>query len=167
MLDPVVRLTPTVLLYSPRTRGDSDVDYQAALEQAGYLVVRSATVSGCIAHLGRADAVVLDDPPWELMRALIATLDAGPLPIPRIWVSSWSMAPALAGKLGIEALLLERDVRLVVEHVQRTLGSARAPISEELPLRRPIRRATTTPELHPHASVLFEDDPAGSSGSWS
>lgn len=160
MVDPTVRFTPTVLLYSPRPRSEGDADFEAALQHAGYHVVRSSTVSGCVAHLGHADAVVLDDPPWELIRSLVAALDEAPLPIPRVWVSTWSMAPALAGKLGIEALLLERDVALVVEQVQRTIATSRPPLADELPLRRPIRRATTTPELHPHASVLFEDEPS-------
>jgi hypothetical protein len=168
MVDPAVRTSHTVLLYSPRPRGETDhPDYELALEEAGFRVVRSATVSGCIAHLGRADAVVLDDPPWELMRSLIATLDSAPLPIPRIWMSSWSMAPSIAGKLGIDALLLERDVRLVVEQVQRTVANVIVPaMIDESPRRLPIRRATTTPELHPHASVRFDDEPSEPSGSW-
>ena len=153
-----MRTTSTVLLYAPRPRDDAD--YQAALEEAGYRVVRSTTVSGCVAHLGRADAVVLDDPPWELIRSLIATLDTAPLPLPRVWVSSWSMAPSVAGKLGIEALLLERDVRAVVEEVTRTIAQP-PPIAAEAPaVRAPIRRATTTPELHPRAvAVRLDDEP--------
>lgn len=141
---------PTVLVYSPR---ESDgLDYQPALEAAGYRVVRSTTVAGCSAHLdGEADVVVLDDPPWELARSLVATLDAAPLPVPRLWVSSWSMAPAMAGRLGIDALLLERDVLEVVEQVHRACGSRRHARDDQAPARRPIiRRATTVSELHPH-----------------
>jgi hypothetical protein len=163
MVEAVVPLTPTVLLYSPHL-GDRG-DYEAALVAAGYRVVRSATVSGCIAQLGRADAVVLDDPPWEMTRALVAALDAAPLPLPRIWVSSWSRAPVLAGKLGIEALLVERDERAVVEQVRRTIATTPQPVGVEPPRRKPIRRATTTPELHPHAAVRFEDEPSEPSGS--
>ncbi len=152
--------TPTVLLYSPRARGE--VDYQAAIEDAGYRVVRCSTIAGCEPYLdGGADLVLLDDPPWELARTLVIALDAARLPVARIWVSSWSRAPALAGKLGVDALLLEpRDIAAVVERVRRALTPAR-PDSDEVSPRRAYRRAeTTAPEGVPHLGALdrFDDE---------
>lgn len=161
-----VSATPTVLLYSPHAA--MDVDYQPSLEAAGYRVVRSATVSGCSAYLDAGvDLVLLVDPPWELAKTLVAALDAAPLPIQRLWVSSWSQAPSMAGKLGVDALLLEpRDVDGVVAQVQRTLATARPP-TEQLPIvpRAGNRRAPTVPELHPSSGRLdrFDED---TSDSW-
>ena len=152
--------TPTVLLYSPRTQ--ADVDYQAALEDAGYRVVRSSTIAGCALYLdGGADLLLLDDPPWELARTLVTAFDKAPLPVVRIWVSSWSKAPAMACKLGVDALLLEpRDVAAVIERVSQALAPARID-SDEVPTRRAYRRAeTTAPEGLPHLGGLdrFDDE---------
>ncbi len=162
MVEKAVQLTPTVLLYSPRPQGE--VDYQMALEAAGFRVLRSATVAGCAAHLDAGiELVVLDDPPWELARGLVALLDVTPLPTPRIWVSSSSAAPSRAGKLGVDALLLDpRDIDAVVEQVRRTLLSW-LPATEQVPMRRPgSLRAETSRELHPRPD-RFDDE---SSDSW-
>lgn len=164
---PMQVLTPTVLLYSPRIH--RAVDYQGALAAAGYRVLSSRTIAGCRPFLdGGADLVVLDDPPWELARGLVTALDVAPLPLPRLWVSSWSLAPAMAGKLGVDGLLLDpHDTAALVQHVSRILAPAR-PNSDDVVLRRPLARAgTTAPELHPGGSgrVLdrFDDE---TSGSW-
>ena len=157
-----MQLTPTVLLYSPRPQGD--IDYQMALEAAGFRVVRSATVAGCAKHLEEGiELVVLDDPPWELARGLVALLDVTPLPTPRIWVSSSSEAPTRAGKLGVDALLLEpRDIAAVVAQVRRTLVSW-SPATEQVPMRRAgSRRAETSRELHPRPDRSDDE----SSDSW-
>ena len=157
-------LNPTVLLYSPHA--EPAVDYVAALEDVGYRVVRSATVAGCAPHLdGGADLILLDDPPWELARSLVAALDAAPLPLPLIWISSWSSAPAMAGKLGVDALMLEpRDVAAVVEQVRRTLTPLRPDTDAIITRRLGSHRAETVPELHPRTSGdKFDDE---SSDSW-
>ncbi|HVV87786.1 MAG TPA: hypothetical protein VHE35_32325 [Kofleriaceae bacterium] len=160
-------VTPTVLLYSPHPSAPGEPDYQGALEAAGYEVVKSATVSGCIPALDRGvQLVVLDDPPWELARTLVATADAAPLPMPRLWISSWSKAPSLAGKLGVDALVLERDAAALVEVVHRTLATWQ-PATDEVPApRRSFRRATTTPELHPHGHAAVDEGGPDTSDSW-
>ena len=152
--------TPTVLLYAPG--GEREVDYQAALEDAGYRVVRSSTIAGCEPYLdGGADLILLHDPPWELARTLVAALDRAPLPVARIWVSSWSRAPALAGKLGVDALLLEpRDVAAVVERVGRALVPAHRDADVPPPWRGLRRAEHTAPEALAYRGALdrFDDE---------
>lgn len=154
-------MTRTVLLYSPRP--PAALDYERPLAANGWRVVRSTTVAGCVAWIeAGVDVAVLDDPPWELCRGVVAALDAGSRTVPRIWVSSWSSAPSLAGKLGVDALLLDpRDVGAVVAEVARLLAGT-PPVATILPLPRAgSRRATTTPELHPRNDREHDDDADG------
>ena len=75
-----------VLLYSP----SASPAVRAALTARGWAVTLVSTLAEGKQALGAAgiDLVILDDPSWAQAKEMIAMLDAGPRPVPRLWVSS-------------------------------------------------------------------------------
>lgn len=116
-------MSPTILLFSPRVRGEPDL--QTALEGQGWNVVRAASPRSFSTMLTSrpVDLVVFDDPPWDLVEHAISTLDTVSEPVPRLWLSSAPEAPGQSGRLGIDALLLSPvEHGKLVDHIGALLA---------------------------------------------
>ncbi|HUQ08526.1 MAG TPA: hypothetical protein VM261_38810 [Kofleriaceae bacterium] len=118
---------PVVLLYASTLR--TGADYEPALRDAGYEVMRAATT--------RSVERCLRDAPVELVLLDCATSDAERATrvlnslgrsMPRVWVSSSPDAPMRSGHLGVDVLLIDPDdVVAVMASVTRFL-TPRAPV---------------------------------------
>lgn len=123
---------PVVLLYASTLR--TGADYEPALLDAGYEVVRAATTRSVERGLRDAavELVLLDCGTSDAERATRVLNSIG-RPVPRIWVSSSPDAPMRSGHLGVTALLIDPDdVTAVMASVARFLAP-RAPIERAHP----------------------------------
>lgn len=147
-------MTRVVLLYSP----SASPAVRAALVARGWAVQLVSSLAEGKAALGGAavDLVILDDPSWAQAKEMIAMLDAGPKPVPRLWVSSLPEAPAHSGRLGVDALLLDpSDVDGIAAQAERFIEPRMA-------------RASTTPLFAAGSSPAVRTVPraARGSGEW-
>ena len=131
---------------------------RAALTARGWAVTLVSTLAEGKQALGAAgiDLVILDDPSWAQAKEMIAMLDAGPRPVPRLWVSSLPEAPAHSGRLGVDALLLDpQDIDGIAAQAERFIEPRMA-------------RASTTPLFASGSSPAVRATPraARGSGEW-
>lgn len=143
-----------VLLYSP----SASPAVRAALTARGWAVQLVSTLAEGRDALGAAavDLVILDDPSWAQAKEMIAMLDAGPKPVPRLWVSSLPEAPAHSGRLGVDALLLDpTDIDGIAAQAERFIEPR-------------MVRASTTPLFATGSSPAVRAAPraARGSGEW-
>jgi DNA-binding NtrC family response regulator len=123
----VATTQPVVLLYASTLR--TGADYEQALRESGYEVVRAATtrsVERCLRD-SAVELVLLDCATSDAERATRVINSIG-RSMPRIWVSSSSDAPRRSGHLGVDVLLIDPDdVVAVMASVARFL-TPRAPV---------------------------------------
>lgn len=113
---------PVVLLFASVQR--TGADYEPALRERGYEVVRASSSRGLERQLRdvRVELVLLDCSTSETERACRVLNSLG-RSVPRIWVSSSSDAPERSGHFGVDALLIDPDdVVAVMARVERILA---------------------------------------------
>jgi hypothetical protein len=113
---------PIVLLFASSLR--TGADYEPALRERGYEVVRAASTRSVerIVRDARIELVVLDCGTSEAERA-IRVLNSLGRSVPRVWVSSSPDAPRQSGHFGVDVLLIDPDdVVAVITSVERILA---------------------------------------------
>jgi hypothetical protein len=100
---------PVVLLFASALR--TGADYEPALRERGYEVLRAATTRSLERCMRDAvvDLVLLDSASASDVERAIKVLNSAGRPIPRLWVSASSDAPSRSGHLGVDALLIDPD----------------------------------------------------------
>ena len=163
---------PIVLLFATSLR--TGADYESALRERGYEVLRAASTRSLERWLRDAKValVVLDCGTNDSERA-IRVLNSAAGSVPRLWVSSSPDAPAQSGRLGVTALLIDPDdVVAVVASVARFLAP-RGPVERSHPfladgtnpartIGRPRPRGTGPIAARPKRDEHAERDPSTS-----
>jgi hypothetical protein len=111
-----------VLLFASALR--TGADYEQALRDRGYEVLRAATARSLERYMRDAvvDLVLIDSASTTDAERAIKVLNSVGRPIPRLWVSASSDAPSNSGHLGVDALLIDPDdVVGVIASVERFL----------------------------------------------
>lgn len=123
---------PVVLLFATSLR--TGADYESALRERGYEVLRAASTRSLERWLrdAKVSLVLLDCGTSDTERA-IRVLNSAAGAVPRVWVSSSPDAPARSGHFGVTALLIDPDdVVAVIASVERFLAP-RGPVERPHP----------------------------------